>query len=92
MNKTPTTLIIMDGFGMSAGHTGNAVYTAKTPRLDQFFREFAQAVLNRLGYDVGEHFMDTSCPAYTEDELTFRWSDEDYQEFLDELKEFTDKD
>ena len=60
--------------------------------IGMFFREFAQAVLNRLGYDVGEHFMDTSGPAYTEDELTFRWSDEDYQEFLDELKEFTDKD
>ena len=60
--------------------------------IGMFFREFAQTVLNRLGYDVGEHFMDTSGPAYTEDELTFRWSDEDYQEFLDELKEFTDKD
>ena len=60
--------------------------------IGMFFREFAQTVLNRLGYDVGEHFMDTSGPAYTEDELTFRWSDEDYQEFLGELKEFTDKD
>ena len=60
--------------------------------IGMFFREFAQTVLNRLGYDVGEHFMDTSGPAYTEDELTFYWSDEDYQEFLGELKEFTDKD
>jgi len=53
MNKTPTTLIIMDGFGMSAGHTGNAVYTAKTPRLDQFFREFAHTELSASGLDVG---------------------------------------
>ena len=60
--------------------------------IGMFFREFAQTVLNRLGYDVGEHFMDTSGPAYTEDELTFRWSDEDYQEFLGELKEFTGED
>ena len=60
--------------------------------IGMFFREFAQAVLNRLGYDVGEHFMDTSGQDYTEDELTFYWSDEDYQEFLGELREFTDKD
>ncbi|MDE6580458.1 MAG: DJ-1/PfpI family protein, partial [Ruminiclostridium sp.] len=26
--------------------------------IGMFFREFAQTVLNRLGYDVGEHFMD----------------------------------
>lgn len=60
--------------------------------IGMFFREFAQTVLNRLGYDVGEHFMDTSGPAYTEEELTFRWTEEDYQEFLGELRDFTDKD
>ena len=60
--------------------------------IGMFFREFAQAVLERLGYDVGPHFMDTSCREFTEDELTFYWSEEDYQEFLEELKEFTDKD
>ena len=36
MNKTPTTLIIMDGFGLSDHVGGNAVKAAKTPRLDQF--------------------------------------------------------
>ena len=60
--------------------------------IGMFFREFAQTVLNRLGYDVGEHFMDVSGEEYTQDELTFYWSEEDYQEFLEELKEFTDKD
>ena len=60
--------------------------------IGMFFREFAQCVLNRLGYDVGEHFMDMSGREFSEDELTFYWSDEDYQEFLGELKEFTDKD
>lgn len=60
--------------------------------IGMFFREFAQAVLNRLGYDVGERFMDTSGAEYTEEELTFRWSDEDYREFLEELWEFTEKD
>ena len=53
MNKTPTTLIIMDGFGMSGDHTGNAVHAAKTPRLDQFFREFAHTELSASGLDVG---------------------------------------
>ena len=54
MNKTPTTLIIMDGFGMAPGSTvGNAVQTAKTPRLDQFFQEFAHTELSASGLDVG---------------------------------------
>ena len=60
--------------------------------IGMFFREFAQCVLNRLGYDVGEHFMDTSGCDYTEEQLTFYWTDEEYQEFLEELNEFTDKD
>ena len=53
MNKTPTTLIIMDGFGMSGSLVGNAVRAAKTPRLDQFFQEFAHTELQASGLDVG---------------------------------------
>ena len=53
MNKTPTTLIIMDGFGMTGSTAGNAVYAAKTPRLDQFFQEFAHTELSASGLDVG---------------------------------------
>ena len=53
MNKTPTTLIIMDGFGTGGGETGNAVKTAKTPRLDGFFQEFAHTTLSASGLDVG---------------------------------------
>ena len=60
--------------------------------IGMFFREFAQAVLVRLGFDPGPDFMETAGHVYTEDELTFYWSDEDYREFLGELKEFTDKD
>ena len=60
--------------------------------IGMFFREFAQAVLVRLGFDPGPDFMETAGHDYTEDELTFYWSDEDYREFLGELKEFTDKD
>ena len=53
MNKTPTTLIIMDGFGMTDTDSGNAVHAAKTPRLDQFFQEFAHTTLSASGLDVG---------------------------------------
>ena len=60
--------------------------------IGMFFREFAQRVLERLGYDPGPHFMETSYREFTEDELTFYWTEEDYQEFLEELKEFTGKD
>ncbi len=60
--------------------------------IGMFFREFAQCVLERLGYDVGDHFMDPSGQEHTPEDLTFHWSEEDYQEFLEELKEYTDKD
>ena len=53
MNKTPTTLIIMDGFGLTGGVTGNAVRAARTPRLDQFFQEFANTTLKASGLNVG---------------------------------------
>lgn len=55
--------------------------------IGMFFREFAEAVLNRLGYDVGESFM-RDAPAEFTEELTFYWSEEEYREFLDELKEY----
>ncbi len=53
--------------------------------IGMFFREFAQAVLNRLGYDVGTNFMRDSPADFTEEELTFTWSEEEYREFLEEL-------
>ena len=53
MNKTPTTLIIMDGFGLTGSVTGNAVRAARTPRLDQFFQGFANTTLKASGLDVG---------------------------------------
>ena len=53
MNKTPTTLIIMDGFGLRQETEGNAVRAAQTPRLDQFFQEFAHTSLRASGLDVG---------------------------------------
>ena len=53
MNKTPTTLIIMDGFGLRQETEGNAVAAAATPRLEQFFQEFAHTELSASGLDVG---------------------------------------
>ena len=45
----------MDGFGMAPGSTvGNAVQTARTPRLDQFFQEFAHTELSASGLDVNK--------------------------------------
>ena len=57
--------------------------------IGMFFREFAESVLHKLGYDIGNNFMSTVGCEYTEDELTFYWTDEEYKEFLEELKEFS---
>ena len=53
MNKNPTTLIIMDGFGLSDDIKGNAVRGAETPVLDRLFREYAHTTLRTSGLDVG---------------------------------------
>ena len=56
--------------------------------IGMFFREFAEAVLQRFEYDIGNNFMRDKPEDYTEEELTFYWSEEDYSEFLEELKEY----
>ncbi|MBR3641088.1 MAG: 2,3-bisphosphoglycerate-independent phosphoglycerate mutase [Oscillibacter sp.] len=53
MNKAPTTLIIMDGFGLRAETKGNAIAAANTPRLDAFFEQYAHTELSACGLDVG---------------------------------------
>ncbi|MBR0026372.1 MAG: 2,3-bisphosphoglycerate-independent phosphoglycerate mutase, partial [Clostridia bacterium] len=53
MNKTPTTLIIMDGFGLSAPSANSAISVASTPRLDRFFEEYAHTSLRCSGLSVG---------------------------------------
>lgn len=57
--------------------------------IGMFFREFAEAVLRRFGYDIGNSFLRDTPEEYTQEELTFYWSDDDYQEFLEELKAYT---
>lgn len=56
--------------------------------IGMFFREFAESVLLKMGYDIGDNFMNVEEREYTESELTFYWTDEEYNEFLEELKEF----
>ena len=56
--------------------------------IGMFFREFAEAVLKRFEYDFGPELMTEKADEFTEEQLTFYWSDEDYKEFLEELKEY----
>ncbi len=51
--KTPTTLIIMDGFGLAAPSQGNAITNTPTPNLDQIFAERPGCRLSASGLDVG---------------------------------------
>ena len=53
MAKTPTTLIIMDGYGLTVPGAGNAVARAETPVLDRLFKEYANTTLSASGLDVG---------------------------------------
>lgn len=56
--------------------------------IGMFFREFAEMVLKRFHYNIGDDFMRDNPIEYTEEELTFYWSEDDYQEFLNELREY----
>ncbi|MCD8004976.1 MAG: 2,3-bisphosphoglycerate-independent phosphoglycerate mutase [Oscillospiraceae bacterium] len=51
--KTPTTLIIMDGFGLSESAPGNAVANAHTPNLDRLAKEYPHTQLDASGLEVG---------------------------------------
>ena len=53
--KTPTTLIIMDGFGLSSSTAAgdNAIHAAHTPELDRIFAENPTCKLSASGLDVG---------------------------------------
>ena len=53
MSKTPTTLIIMDGYGLNPDSQGNAVAAARTPVLDKLFATCPHTTLSASGLDVG---------------------------------------
>jgi len=49
----PVVLIILDGFGISPIHEGNAVWQAKTPNLDLLEKHFPKTLLHSSGNEVG---------------------------------------
>ena len=51
--KKPITLIIMDGFGLSDSVKGNAIKAAKTPNLDEIFKNYPTTKISASGLDVG---------------------------------------
>ena len=51
--KKPTTLIIMDGFGISEPSDKNAIYCAKTPVIDELIKTCPHTELQASGEDVG---------------------------------------
>ncbi|WP_033827868.1 2,3-bisphosphoglycerate-independent phosphoglycerate mutase [Bacillus andreraoultii] len=53
MSKSPTALIILDGFGLRDVTKGNAVIQAKKPNFDRYMREFPHSTLRADGEFVG---------------------------------------
>lgn len=51
--KTPTTLLILDGFGLAPDTPDNAIVTASTPRLDAIFQKAPGCHLACSALDVG---------------------------------------
>ena len=51
--KTPTTLLILDGFGLGNSTADNAIFAAKTPHLDELFASAPGCRLSASGIDVG---------------------------------------
>lgn len=53
MNKTPTVLLIMDGFGLAPSSPSNAISCANTPVLNRLFATCPNTQLQASGLDVG---------------------------------------
>ena len=53
MSKTPTVLLIMDGYGLGEKNEHNAVHVASTPNLDRLFENCPNTTLSASGLDVG---------------------------------------
>jgi 2,3-bisphosphoglycerate-independent phosphoglycerate mutase len=51
--KIPTTLIIIDGYGLAPKSDGNAITSAATPVLDKLFQTCPNTILSAAGEDVG---------------------------------------
>ena len=53
MDKKPTMLLILDGFGCSADKAGNGVAAAKKPHFDHYWETYCHGYLNASGLSVG---------------------------------------
>ena len=53
MNKSPTVLIIMDGYGLSTNPEYNAVTAAKKPNLDRLMAEYPTTSVGASGLSAG---------------------------------------
>ncbi len=51
--KTPTVLIVLDGFGYSESLEGNAIAAANTPNWDRYWRDAPHTLISGSGTDVG---------------------------------------
>ena len=51
--KKPIVLTIMDGFGFNPETSGNAIFSARTPNLDEIFKNCATTQIGASGMDVG---------------------------------------
>ena len=56
--------------------------------IGMFYRAFAETVLRRFGFDTGKSFMRAEPENFTEDDLTFYWTEDEYREFLEEWREY----
>lgn len=53
MHKPKVILVIMDGWGYSPVHEGNAIWSAKTPTFDYLWNKYDHILLNSFGENVG---------------------------------------
>ncbi|MCX6763272.1 MAG: 2,3-bisphosphoglycerate-independent phosphoglycerate mutase [Candidatus Moranbacteria bacterium] len=51
--KSPTLLIILDGWGVAPPHRGNAITLAKKPTIDSLIETYPSTTLGATGQDVG---------------------------------------
>ncbi len=51
--KIPVALVIMDGYGYSKEHDGNAIYTEKTQNLVRLSTDYPCTLMRASGLDVG---------------------------------------
>ena len=56
MRPKPIVLAILDGWGIAPEQEGNAIYTAKTPHIDSFIREYPAMSILASGNEVGLQF------------------------------------